>query len=476
MASVPGPLSNFGGIYRKYKEDTDFCIQWLVSSAERVGHNILQYRQRSRLTTSSSKWTLEIPTRELLPLAHSIAERWPTVQISSKFVRCLEESIRARKLSGMSFSNTTDPEILASNERHQHFIGVLEAVLSLLKPLKNQQEQPRRTNYRPPRVEDEDAPPPVPEATNLFDTLKLYTKEEETTTGEAPVEEAPTSKTNIPIERDNDSKEADRFFALFCLLVDLHRIRCYARKTWVQYKNREVDLITASVVSNTAIDIVNKLQTEVFTDLGINEYNSILFFFLGTEKRTIHMKEVREAIGSCVDTLGATFDPHDFLFFKENVAATLFLHMLRQNSCMDWMRVGMKGSMTAEEEVRATEAEKIVIAIRQATATGQRLKSATPFPVRLDLGSGQVLKLLDSVTVPHEYVARIDGAFFQSMNFQPTPDTTETDNTVVDEVLASLCQDPWVVTLSLPQLLLCGCSWTQSKCSTTMSRIEQLKI
>lgn len=53
-----------------------------------------------------------------------------------------------------------------------------------------------------------------------------------------------------------------RFVAL-CFFQDMHRIQDFIKETWQMYKRQEIDLITASFVTNAAIEIVGQAEVEI---------------------------------------------------------------------------------------------------------------------------------------------------------------------------------------------------------------------
>ncbi|KAJ3349559.1 hypothetical protein GGF32_005363 [Allomyces javanicus] len=59
------------------------------------------------------------------------------------------------------------------------------------------------------------------------------------------------------VERDT----LDTLFAIHQLFVDLEAIRLPVRETWAKYRNGDLDLITASLVTNTALDWVRDAET-----------------------------------------------------------------------------------------------------------------------------------------------------------------------------------------------------------------------
>ena len=56
-------------------------------------------------------------------------------------------------------------------------------------------------------------------------------------------------------ENAETAKREEAIFAAFCLFEDLRKLRNFVKQIWQDYKERKIDLISAAVTTNTAIDI-----------------------------------------------------------------------------------------------------------------------------------------------------------------------------------------------------------------------------
>lgn len=56
------------------------------------------------------------------------------------------------------------------------------------------------------------------------------------------------------------SYQIEMAFDVFCFFEDLHKIQDFLKNTWTRYKASELDLITATVVTNSAIDMVHRAE------------------------------------------------------------------------------------------------------------------------------------------------------------------------------------------------------------------------
>jgi hypothetical protein len=61
------------------------------------------------------------------------------------------------------------------------------------------------------------------------------------------------------LEKD---KKSEKLFAIFCLFDDLDRLRKFLGDLWRSYKAGKVELITASVTTNTGIQLAIRTQTK----------------------------------------------------------------------------------------------------------------------------------------------------------------------------------------------------------------------
>ena len=71
--------------------------------------------------------------------------------------------------------------------------------------------------------------------------------------------------------------DEELFFALFCLFDDLDKLRSSLMELWRQYKARRVDLMTVSVTTNTAINLVRRTEENLLAIFPMLEsYDEIL--------------------------------------------------------------------------------------------------------------------------------------------------------------------------------------------------------
>jgi hypothetical protein len=153
------------------------------------------------------------------------------------------------------------------NDSHAHFIQVLEEVLEILE-----------WNTIEPAAQPANPGLAVPDANETqeskvlgsrFAALELEDYDSDDGTEPTPTPTTPSTKT--PPSRtfnldDVVDEEEEKFFHIFCMFEDLERIRNFLQQTWRDYGAKTIDLVTASLTTNTALDLVRE-QCDEFIKL-----------------------------------------------------------------------------------------------------------------------------------------------------------------------------------------------------------------
>ena len=279
--------------YLQYKADTDAVASWLATTAKKCGYKASwlqrekgtpqgagrlkgKARKKARAASSDSNGSTTsppfqshtIPIKDFVELAQFIVTNKKSgLKVSKSFVSALDGAIAIRKAHGASVNqhlpNTV--ENLESNERHLHFIGVLEIVrdtLLLLMPRKH--TRVNKTGNKPAGITKQ---------SGLFNALEMDEPSEAflnapDVTTSAP-DKGPTLLEGYEAEKPNDLGEVLFFAQLFT--VDIDQIRFVIRETWQGYKSKKYDLLTASLTTNTTLDIARRIEEDVepiFEELG----------------------------------------------------------------------------------------------------------------------------------------------------------------------------------------------------------------
>jgi hypothetical protein len=107
--------------------------------------------------------------------------------------------------------------------------------------------------------------------TNAFSKLEVEdpdvldeTQEDDTnatSTFEEPLDSIPAVNPG-KIEENEEEKEADFFFTIHSFVTNVHEIRDIVQETWFEYKDGKTNSVKASLIVNTAIDLVRHVEAE----------------------------------------------------------------------------------------------------------------------------------------------------------------------------------------------------------------------
>ncbi|KAL2424199.1 hypothetical protein ABEF95_004212 [Exophiala dermatitidis] len=210
-----------------------------------------------------------IPVKEFVPMAQYVAGfNKPPVKVPNAFVRALDRAIALRKRVGATMGGnegerkTRSENDRNSDARHSFFVGVLEAVRETLKP---RMSPDIKDQALPSQAVDAAAVDPQTQLDNLFSSLAV---DEPLNLEEGMPESPAQSATPAPAgpeptykaETVTDLEEA--LFAFTCLLTDFDSIREVLEDTWIGYKERRVDIVSASITTNTALELARRLEEE----------------------------------------------------------------------------------------------------------------------------------------------------------------------------------------------------------------------
>jgi hypothetical protein len=267
--------------YSRYKADTDIVLQWLFTTATSCGFQKPDYVDRSscvgpkasRLKGKARKLarastttpgnnagpavrTYRIKVHDLICMAQCIAKaKGPDIQIPRSFIKTLTRAIITRKSHRRFYFRYRDQEEPSTQDcGHTYFIEALESVLQILRPFSSKEEQPDDPK-------DKDFPAFHPLG-NMFASLAVEEPEESV---DPPIYyQAPGAAPNVKVDVDggDELRRNDAFMASTLLCRDVHRLRLIVQKIWQSYLEGDIDLVAASITTNTAIDFCRKLQFE----------------------------------------------------------------------------------------------------------------------------------------------------------------------------------------------------------------------
>ncbi len=166
----------------------------------------------------------------------------------------------------MQTKNAPDDHRLHGDyNKHMYFISVLEGVLDILETVAEPSAGGAAKSHGTSDASRKQAEKiSVEELSNRFSALEV----EETIGFEDIYALTPSGKSEKPKSTQNrnvvydagefEDEEID--FAVFCLFEDLRRIRRFFEQVWQDYKTGKLDLMTASVITNTAFGFAQTID------------------------------------------------------------------------------------------------------------------------------------------------------------------------------------------------------------------------
>ena len=190
----------------------------------------------------------------------------------------LRSAIALRKRCANWFQeNATTEEDKIDNSNHTHFIDVLERVEKILEP--NSVSESTHSDHSKTTATEhgrcrEDRKRSSDKSINIYDVLYIDDDDSTTTpaTATAPQNAASNTKTPPPPRKiiyELETTEEDAYFALGCLLFDLERLRHFLFDLWRDYDSKKLNLMTVSVTTNMAINLVRRAEQDLITSFPI---------------------------------------------------------------------------------------------------------------------------------------------------------------------------------------------------------------
>ncbi|KAF2665949.1 hypothetical protein BT63DRAFT_44738 [Microthyrium microscopicum] len=287
-----GALPDFVNLnaYRRYKQDTDIVATWLATTAEQLGYSTetlkgtkkVQKSQRlkgkarklakeaatqSAATTTASpeaaipNYTIAVSDFALL--AEYISEKQGFL-VPGHISGALNRAIKLRKGHNIFYASQTNDGVIDAEEddkRHQHFVEILEQARDLLNlgPSNESIASASQTNrHTSSQIEDDELV-----FNNMFQGLNVEEPSDEFLNAPAkPMAATPSAIYHV----DSSADTLDLYLAIAALLHDLASIRNAIQQIWSQYAQGQISLISASVTTNTAIQLAGQLEEQFIKD------------------------------------------------------------------------------------------------------------------------------------------------------------------------------------------------------------------
>lgn len=348
-------------------DDTDYIAGWLGSSALKCGYSIQSSGTKQRSSKSKDSLTTRnyiLKTSGFVPIATLVARNRQTVP-TPQYVKILfGRAIDARQSVIQFFTSYTgnDPN-RQSDQKHQHFIDILKKTFDILWPFKPSQsrvgvssrDQPKATET----VEEQFA--------NRFSLLTVEETTEADETSSDILSQTGPSVPQVTIERSQSESEEEFFFAIWALLHELHSIRELLSQICTGYKRDEsgLDLVVVSQMTNTAIDLVRRLE-QTFDDtkqrparfpaskFPVWTLPALRYCVQSQHFGTCIMNEMAEFVKPSGKLLGFNMTSCDFCFYPVFVGLKSFLWQLGSSDMFPEILMNMFGTGPLPEDLQRT--------------------------------------------------------------------------------------------------------------------------
>ena len=321
--------------YQSYKSATDYCTTWLVDTASTIGFDVSQFFVTSVKKRPGAPRPIVLQTRHFLDLAKAIVAADKAVEEPDKVLRKLGLALRARRLCAAWFRGCDRAtQTKEQNDRHSHFIMILEQVLELLRPLLIRRCSKDKAACHSASISDEHEDQCH---TNLYDNLAVQTEQLQVDDlTEATPPSAGSGKSvagyEIKIEDLDDCNAHNAFLAAYCLLTDLHRLRAQVRQTWADYKAGSCSSAFAALTTNTTIELVEALELEFYDSTSTDQSYQMTILNQFMDYGIQHMEDLQVSQDPIVNDFQYFLeDPKRFIFHDPWYLAIGFMYEVTRN-------------------------------------------------------------------------------------------------------------------------------------------------
>lgn len=269
--------------YAQYKDDTDRFATWLLHAAEKCGYEaagltgVVDSTTNGKGKAKSKSKSKPVPPpkykatiSELRTIGQVVAKS--SMRVPSAILAVARRAVNLRKDAACWFVGRGET---ASDKRHAHFVSVLEEICESLEwrtTESSKQDSATRSDAAAPANGTADAKTASEAWVNQFATLTVEEPEE------AP-EPGDSSKQLVQVELVEDASEDDlgqelqyithAYFRVYCLFRDLNNMRSFIRQTWEEYRDNKLDVMTASVVTDTAMQLARAAVFDLVRDKSV---------------------------------------------------------------------------------------------------------------------------------------------------------------------------------------------------------------
>ncbi|KXT09032.1 hypothetical protein AC579_2546 [Pseudocercospora musae] len=234
--------------YKTYKAGTNKLISWLVTHARQAGAELSFLADNTSSRSGSKGSTIspakyQVPVKELSGLAKAIADATPKIAVPSSILTLARSVVSLRKQATAflaRLSKSKQARAKAPDAGHRHFINVLEQVISILQPESEERIDPKRV-------------------ANVFSALTV----EEPTSHDYTASTDSKADDTDNVEYELDFIELDDIFKIFAFFKDINELRGYIGGLWKDYRLGNLDLMSAAVITDTALGIMKQTSEEL---------------------------------------------------------------------------------------------------------------------------------------------------------------------------------------------------------------------
>ncbi|KAF2120926.1 hypothetical protein BDV96DRAFT_595324 [Lophiotrema nucula] len=272
--------------YRQYKEDTEYVAGWLAEKSAQIGYKLKapqghpesskrlkgKARKIARETTNLRSGVLITPKyiinrSDFVPMAKLIAKQLKPSRIPGSLNVIFNRAIEKRRKVSELFHSSPDgnASVNASNRRHLHFIGILEEAFESLWPFS-------KVDHWKTRAHSITTPAPKLNPLCIHNKFAHLKVEDSDSIAESPgghkSQDSNEGTDRLPrvasvvIELDESDIEEEFLFAIQSFMEEFEAIRMFLGDVWSRYKESGFNLTIASLLTNTAIDIVRHAESQ----------------------------------------------------------------------------------------------------------------------------------------------------------------------------------------------------------------------